>query len=77
MDGGHAGTQTGGEVVTGSSRFQDCNSGGKCFQGQLDLESSAVSATKGRICNAVTGRNGSQRNSLVIGEELKTLLCHL
>lgn len=77
VDGGHASTQTEGEIVTGNNRFQDCNSGGKCLPGQLDLESSAVSATKGRICKAVTGGNRSQRNSLTIGKKLKTLLYHL
>lgn len=63
--------------MTGNSRFQDCISGEKCLPGQLDLESSAVSATKGRIRKAVTGGNGSQRNSLTIGKKLKTLLCQL
>lgn len=60
--------------MTGNSIFQDCNTGGKCLPGQLDLESSAVSATKGRIRKAVTGENGSQRNSLTIGKKLKTFI---
>lgn len=77
MDGGHAGTQTEGEIVTENSRFQECKRGEKCLPGQLDLESSSVSATKGRISKAVTGGNGSQRNSLTVGKKLRTLLCQL
>lgn len=75
MDSGYASTQTKGEIVTGNSRFGDCNSEGKSLPGQLDLESSAVSATKGRIYKVVTGRSRNQRNSLTIGKNLKTLLC--
>ena len=71
VDGGHASTQTEGEIVTGNSRFQDCDSGGECLPGQLDLESSAVSATKGRIRKAVTGGDRSQRNSLTIGKKVE------
>jgi len=77
VDGGHANTQTKGEIVAANSRFQDSNNRRKCLPGQLDLESSAASATKGRICKAVTGGNGSQRNSLTVGKKLKTLLCQL
>lgn len=77
MDGGHASTQTEGEIVTENSRFQDCKSGEKYLPGQLDLESSAASAAKGKICKAVTGGNGSQRNSLTVGKKLRTLLCQL
>lgn len=46
-DGGHAGSQTEGETVTGNSRFLDCRSGGKCLPGQLDMQSSAVPRREG------------------------------
>lgn len=55
VDGGHAVSQTEGETATGNSSFLDCSRRGECPPEQLDVQSFAVSATKGRIHKAITG----------------------
>lgn len=55
-DGGHAGSQTEEEAVPANSSFLDCSRRGEYLPEQLDVQSCAVIATKGRIHKAVTGR---------------------